>query len=196
MKSGKIVCTEGQNTQQVQCFDKILNQPWKQCKKIKLDGWCNRIGQVNDNIIICLPNEMETKSISIKTCDIQTFKTKHKFTAIRQAHNQTLVGAGDDGLYVTSDKDITSDNNWIKLQEGIYSDICVYENRFSVLEYDTHKVVTYELTNGKGQWVQQRVIQVKDINEPGNADTLLYYKGTFIIATGDGKILVKYTENK
>ena len=182
LKSGKIVCTEGQNAQKkVQCFDKVLNQPWKQCKTNKLDGWCNRISQINDNIIICLYKKMETKSISTKTCDIQTFKTNHKFIVIRQAHNQTLVGAGEDGLYVTSDKEITADNNWIKLQEGRYSDICVHDNRFSVLECDTHKVVTYELTKGKGQWVQQGVIQVQDISGWNRAATLLYYKGTFII---------------
>ena len=137
---------------------------------------------------------MEIKLISVKTCDIQTFKTKHKFRVIRQAHNQTLVGAGDDGLYVTSDKEITSDNNWIKLQEGRYSDIFVYDNRFSVLEYDTCKVVTYELIKDKVQWVQQGVIQIQEISGSGRRSaTMLYYKGTFIIRAG--KLLVKYREN-
>ena len=130
LKSGNVVCTEEQNTQQVQCFDITLNQPWKQCKQIALGSWCNRISQINDNIVICLFQTMEIKLISVKTCDIQTFKTKHKFRVIQQAHNQTLVGAGYDGLYVTSDKEITADNNWIKLQDGRYSDICVDDNRF------------------------------------------------------------------
>ena len=73
---------------------------------------------------------------------------------------------------------------------------------FSVLEYDTCKVVTYELTKGKGQWVQQGVIQVQDIRGRNYATTLLYYNGTFIITigkilvtTGGGNMLVKYTEN-
>ena len=188
--SGEFTATDVQKPEQVECFDKALNQPWKQWKQIKLGNDCYWISQVNDNIIICLYNKMEIKSVSITTCDVQTFKSKHKFNIIRQAHDKTLVGAADDGLYITSEKEIANDNNWIELDTGEHADICVYGHKFSVLRRDTCEVITYELTKEKGHWVQQRVIQVQDIVDPM---TMVYHMGHYIIASF--RDVVKYTEH-
>lgn len=122
-------------------FSAFTQKRMEKATEVKVSSlWCNGFSYIDTQIWIGFPSNNKLLVYNNDGVLQRTIET-NKVTAIKKTGNGDLVACGFYGLYVTNQ----DCNLWTKICGGKYSDVYVHGKRFSALQYDNPRVVTYQL---------------------------------------------------
>jgi hypothetical protein len=100
-----------------------------------------------------------------------------------------LIAACYDGLYTSVDNGYS----FRKIADGLYSDITLFDQCFSVLHYNANELVCYQYENTNNQWTIQLHFKVDKIKEKSSMDSVAYADHYYYICSWMDGTVYKYT---
>jgi hypothetical protein len=179
-------------------LERYLKQKFELIKTTEVSNeWCNRVNTIGQYLYVGVNDNTIKQYNTLGEC-VNTYDNIRSTIVVKQANNGDIIAAGLDGLYVTN-KDFTQ---WNLIHEGKYSDIEIYGNKFTALEYKECKLVTFELCVDKRANKWNLMLSFKIAAEHkcdwrgGGKETVTVDKENNVIVCSKNKLLVYSSSGK
>ena len=187
------VSSKGQTSMKakLESFKEVFTRQLKCQDNISLSGQATRMGMINDNIWIPVPNNNTIQVFDQEGKLVKSIQHQNQPRSAEQATNGDIILASDNGLEVISEdgKIIT------RLKSGKFSDVSVDGDQFGALNYSTREINVWKHDDVSGVWKQMSCFKDKN----GNAHcmgTLLHFSDRIYAIPNHGNNKVdEYSDN-
>jgi predicted regulator of Ras-like GTPase activity (Roadblock/LC7/MglB family) len=146
----------------------------------------NRFSTLDDSLYVGIPESNRIFQYNTAGRHIKTFNNTQKTIVLKQASNGDIIVGGMEGLFVTN-KEL---QNWLLIQGGSFSDVVIHGNKFTAIDYNQYKIVTYEWINSHGDKYQWTLKSSIDIRTQHRNNVNFYVNATLAINSIDNNVIV------